>query len=137
MAEPEPTASSKADRSAIVALAQRVVYAWSSHDADKFAEWFVEDATMILPGVFCDGREEIRAHMAAEFGGDMAGCLLTGQPLALRFLNRDTAILISEGGVLAPGEIEVTADRAVRATWLAVKHRGRWRFASYQNSPRH
>jgi len=137
VADSAPGTGSDADRSAITGLAQRVVRAWANHDADAFAGWFVEDATMILPGVSCDGREQIRAHMAAEFDGELGGSLITGQLLELRFLCREVAVLVSEGGILGPGQTEVAADQAIRAVWLWVKQQGQWRLACYQNTPRH
>lgn len=125
-----------ADKAAVAGLTQRLVAAWSGHNADAFADLFVEDGTMILPGVFCTGRSEIRAFMEHAFETEYKDSQVTGQPLDLRFLASDVAVLLTEGGVLAPGDTEVSADRAIRATWLAVKQDGQWRLANYQNSPR-
>ncbi|MDQ1720567.1 MAG: hypothetical protein QOI26_301 [Pseudonocardiales bacterium] len=124
------------DKAAVAGLTQRMVAAWSGHDADAFADLFVDDGTMILPGVFRAGRAEIQAFMAHAFETEYEGTQVTGQPLDLRFLSSDVAVLLTEGGVLAPGDTEVTDDRAIRATWLAVKRDGQWQLAGYQNSPR-
>jgi uncharacterized protein (TIGR02246 family) len=91
---------------------------------------------MILPGVFRTGRAEIREYMAQAFENEYKSSQVTGQPLDLRFLTPEVAVLLTEGGVLGPGDTEVTADRAIRATWLAVKRNGQWQLANYQNSPR-
>lgn len=133
MAQNEPTDS---DKAAVAGLTQRLVVAWSHHDADAFADLFVDDGTMILPGVFRTGRAEIRDFMARAFEDEYKGSQVTGQPLDLRFLTPDVAVLLTEGGVLAPGDTEVTGARAIRATWLAVKREGQWQLANYQNSPR-
>jgi uncharacterized protein (TIGR02246 family) len=124
------------DRAAIAGLTQRMVAAWSRHNADAFAGLFAENGTMILPGVYRNGREEIRTFMAAAFDHEYKGSQVTGQPLDMRFLSSDVAVLLTEGGVLAHGDTEVTAERAIRATWLAVKEQGQWQLAAYQNSPR-
>ncbi|MFI5929112.1 SgcJ/EcaC family oxidoreductase [Micromonospora sp. NPDC051543] len=125
------------DQAAIAAVPQRIVAAWAAHDSDAFADVFVEDGVMILPGVLRQGREEIRAFMAEAFGGPYKGTQVTGQPLAIKSLDTGAAVLVTQGGVLAPGETTVPADRAIRASWVVVKRDEQWRLAVYQNSPAH
>jgi uncharacterized protein (TIGR02246 family) len=124
------------DQAAVASLPQRIVAAWAEHDADAFASVFTEDGTMILPGLYRKGREEIRAFMGDAFAGPFKGTRVTGQPIDIRFFTPDSGILITQGGVLAPGETEVSAERAIRASWVVAKHDGEWKLAAYQNSPR-
>lgn len=126
-----------ADKAAIAALTQKVVSAWAYQDADTFASVFADDGTMILSGVYCDGPEEVRDYMAKAFQGRYKGTQVTGKPISIRSLGPDTAILLSNGGVLGPGETEVTEDSAIRASWLVVRRDGQWRLAAYQNTPRY
>ena len=125
-----------ADKAAVAALPQRVVKAWGEQDAATFAEVFTPDGTMVLPGVYEKGREAIEAFMGAAFAGPYKGTRVTGTPLDLRPLGRDAAVVVTQGGVLAPGEEEVSDARAIRATWVAVRSQDGWMLAAYQNSPR-
>lgn len=128
---------SEVDKAAIATLTQKVVAAWAYHDAETFAGVFVEDGSMILAGVYCANREEVRDYMAKAFEGRYKGTQVTGKPISIRSLGPDVAILLSQGGVLAAGETEVSEGSAIRASWLAVRRDGQWRLAAYQNSPRY
>ena len=124
-----------ADQAAIAALTQKVIAAWAYHDADAFAGVFTEDGTMILPGVYKKGREEIRAFLVESFAGNYKGTQVTGRPLEIRFFTPDSGVLITQGGVLGPGETEVSDAQSIRASWTVVKRDGSWHLASYQNTP--
>jgi uncharacterized protein (TIGR02246 family) len=129
------TSSSAADQAAVAAVPQRAVDAWDANDAGAFSDVFVEDATMILPGVFRQGREKIRSFMAAAFSGPLKGTRMIGQPVKVRFLGDAAALVITEGGVIEAGRDEVSDARAIRASWLIVRQDGQWRLAAYQNTP--
>ena len=124
-----------ADQAAIAALTQKVIAAWAYHDADAFAGVFTDDGTMILPGVYKKGREEIRAFLVESFAGNYKGTQVTGRPLEIRFFTPDSGVLITQGGVLGPGETEVADSQSIRASWTVVKRDGSWHLASYQNTP--
>ena len=124
------------EQAAIAAVTQRVVAAWAAHDADAFARVFIEDGTMVMPGVSLKGRDQVRDYMANAFAGEYKGTQVTGHPLNLKFLSETSAVLLTEGGVVHPGENKPTKERAIRAAWIVVKEDGRWLLASYMNSPR-
>jgi uncharacterized protein (TIGR02246 family) len=131
---PAPTLSP--DETAVRAVPQRIMAAWAQNDPDAFAEVFAEDGTMILPGdVFVSGREGIRSFMAAGYAGPYKGTRVYGEPVAAKFLGDSAGVLITQGGVLAPGETEVAPERAVRAMWVLSKQDGEWLIAAYQNTP--
>jgi uncharacterized protein (TIGR02246 family) len=134
-AGPSAAGPSNADKAAVAALTQRVIAAWAYGDGDAFADLFVEEGTMILPGLFKKGREEIRAYLREAYAGPYKNTQVTGRPLDLRFLSPDSGILITQGGVLAQGETEVSDEQSIRATWTVVKRDGQWWMAAYQNTP--
>jgi uncharacterized protein (TIGR02246 family) len=126
---------SDADRAAVAAVPGRIVAAWAAHDADAFASVFTKDGSMILPGVFKKGRDDIRDFMAGGFAGPYQGTQVTGEPFDIRVLADNVCLLLSVGGVLAAGETELPPERVVKASWLVVKQDGEWLLAAYQNSP--
>lgn len=129
--------STDSDAGAIAALTQKLVAGWANGDADSIADLFVEDGTLILAGTFCNGREEVRDYFTKAFEGKYQGTQVTGTPISIRPLGPDTAILLSQGGVLEAGETEVSAAAAIRASWLVVRRDAQWQLAAYQNTPRH
>jgi uncharacterized protein (TIGR02246 family) len=129
--------SPSSDQAAIAALTQRMVTGWAYGEAETIANLFVEDGTLILVGVFCNGRDEIRDYFEKAFAGKYKDTQVTGKPISIRVLAPDVAILLSQGGVLESGETEVSEDGAIRASWLCVRRDGQWQLAAYQNSPRY
>ena len=60
---------------------------------------------------------------------------MAARPVDVRFLTGDTAIVVSEDGIIFTGQDAVASERLVRATWVLVRRDGGWRIASYYNSP--
>jgi uncharacterized protein (TIGR02246 family) len=125
-----------ADRQAVLGVIQANYAAWAANDADEFVAMYLEDATVVQPGVHKKDRDEIRATMAAAFDGPLKGTHVVDTPGSVRFVNEETAVVISEGGIVFPGETACPPDRLVRATWMLVKRDGGWFIAAYHNSAR-
>ena len=129
------TAGADTDRQAIRDVLARLYKAWEANDAEAFVADYTDDAIVIQPGVYKKDREEIRTTMAAGFAGPLSGSRATDQPVGVRFLNDDTALVVSEGGILFPGQDSVASERMVRASWVLVRRGGAWLITSYHNSP--
>jgi uncharacterized protein (TIGR02246 family) len=124
------------DEAEVRGVSERIVTAWAKHDADAFAEAFTEDGSLILPGgIYLKSREEVRAFMAQAFAGPYKGTRVTGTPLAVKPLADNVVLMLTQGGVLAPGESTVSAEREIRASWLLAKRGGKWLITAYQNTP--
>ena len=136
--EPATAAADQAaaEQAAIAAVPARMVAAWAAHDADAFAELFTEDGTMILPGVYKKGRDDIRDYMAREYAGAYQGTTVTGTPIEIKPLHQTAVALITQGGVIPAGETELPDATAIRASWILVKRDEKWLLAVYQNCPR-
>jgi uncharacterized protein (TIGR02246 family) len=121
----------------IAAVPARMVAAWAANDAEAFADLFTQEGTMILPGVYKRGREEIREFMAAGYAdGPYRGTRVIGSPIEIKPLADGAVALLTMGGVLEPGETELSNKAAIRASWILVRRDGRWQLAVYQNCPR-
>lgn len=129
-------AISSTEQAQIAAVPARMVAAWAAHDAHAFADLFTLDGTLILPGAYKKGREEIREFMAAGYAGPYHGTRVTGTPIDIKPLADGAVALLTTGGVLAPGETELSDKAAIRASWILVRRDGRWQLAVYQNCPR-
>jgi uncharacterized protein (TIGR02246 family) len=130
------TSTPAGEMAEIAAVPARMVAAWAAHDADAFADLFAPDGTMILPGVFEQGREAIRAFMAEGYASNYKGTTVTGTPIAIKPLAPGAVAVLTEGGVLAPGAAELAPQDAIRASWILVRQNGKWVLAVYQNCPR-
>lgn len=126
----------QADMAAIASLTQCMIAAWAVQDAEAIANLFVEDGTMIIAGTYRDSRAAIQDYFTEAFRGEYKGTQVTGKPLAARFFGPDVGVLLTVGGVLEPGETEVSNKQAIRASWTVVRRDGEWRLAAYQNTPR-
>jgi uncharacterized protein (TIGR02246 family) len=124
-----------ADRQAVLAVIKAVYVAWEANDADEFVAVYLDDATVVQPGIYKKDRQEIRTTMAAGFEGPLKGSYVIDTPQDVRFVNDETAIVVSQGGIIFHGETTCPSDRMVRATWVLAKRDGDWFVAAYHNSP--
>lgn len=123
------------DETAVRDVLDRMYQAWAAEDPDGIAELYLDDVSVVMPGVNRASSDEIRAYFAAGFAGPLKGSRACNEVRSVRFPAPDAAIVISEGGVLPEGETTVPAARRVRATWVLARRGGQWRIAAYQNSP--
>ena len=127
--------SRAADVAAIQAVLVDSYKAWDAGDAAGMVADYTTDATAILPGSLRDSRDVIRDGMALAFAGPLKGTSTYNRQLSIRFLGSDAAIVVSESGILFPGQAEVPEAAKVNATWVFEKRDGQWLIAAYHNSP--
>jgi uncharacterized protein (TIGR02246 family) len=127
--------ASDADRQAVLDVLKGVYEAWEANDAEAFVADYLDDASVVQPGVYKKNRQEIQSTMAGGFAGPLKGSRVIDQPQDVRFPNEETAIVISEGGIVFPGQDAVPNEGTVRGTWVLARRDGRWYVAAYHYSP--
>jgi uncharacterized protein (TIGR02246 family) len=135
MIDTTSTTGSDVDRQAVSDVLKRLYEAWEMNDAEAFVADYLDDASVVQPGIYKKDREEIRSTMAAGFAGPLQGSRVINHPQDIRFLTEETAIVVSEDGVVFPGQDVVPSEALVRATWVFAKRHGSWYVAAYHNSP--
>ena len=123
------------DQAAIQAVLADSYKAWEAGDADGMVANYTADATAIMTGSLRNSRDVIRENMALAFAGPLKGSSTYNKQLSLRFVGSDAAIVVSESGILFPGQSEVPDESRVNATWVLERRDGSWLVAAYHNSP--
>jgi uncharacterized protein (TIGR02246 family) len=113
----------------------RAMAAWDDNDADAFADVFIENGSILLDDDQLTDRDAIRTYLRDAFAGRFRGTRVVQDPIEVKILAPDVAVVITEGGVVYEDETKVAANRAVRATWVSVRREGEWRLFSQQSSP--
>lgn len=96
---------------------------------------YTDNASAIMPGALRESREVIRTSMAAAFAGPLKETSTYNKQLSIRFLGAVAAVVVSESGILFPGQAEVPLEGRVNCTWVLEKQNGAWLIAAYHNSP--
>jgi uncharacterized protein (TIGR02246 family) len=119
----------------VLTVPMRIQAAWKANDADTFADLFAENGSLLMQDDQLTSREQIRSYMAEGFQGQYRGAYVKGWPIELKFIDDDVAMVITEGGIILPGEDGIAPERMIRATWVISRQKGDWKLFSHQSSP--
>jgi uncharacterized protein (TIGR02246 family) len=123
------------EKAAVLTGLQRAWAAWDDNDADAFADAFVENGSILFDDDQLTDRDAIRGYLRDAFAGKFRGTRVAHDPIEVKILTPDVAVVITEGGTVQQSETEVPAGAAVRATWVTIRRDGQWRLFSQQTSP--
>lgn len=123
------------DEAAVRAVLEAQLTAWAAGDGAAFAATVTEDSDLIaFDGTHLVGRQEIASFMQMQFDTVLAGIQVVAEPVRIRFIGDDSVVMITRGGVIFPGEIEVPAERDSIQTFVLTKQDGRWLVEAFQNT---
>jgi uncharacterized protein (TIGR02246 family) len=125
----------EADERAVLAVFEATSSAWAEGDANAFVRWYTETVTVILPGVHLQGKSAVRAAMAEAFAVPLKGSRRIHTAQDVRFLDADTAIVITRSVTVFPGEPGTSADQWELATWAFVRGADGWLVEAYHSCP--
>jgi uncharacterized protein (TIGR02246 family) len=134
---PQPAApkDKETDEKAIRGLVERMSEAWAKGDGRAFAAVFAADADyVVFDGTRLQGRKAIGEAHQRLFDTVLKGTRLGGRVTSVRFLTPDAAVVHGEGGVLRPGEAEVSARQRSVQTLVAVRRGGGWAIEAFHNT---
>lgn len=123
------------EEKAVLTVPQRISRAWLTNDAEAFADVFTENGSLLLQDEQLTSREQIRAFLRTAFDDYFKGARVNGWPLQVTFLSEDTAMVITQGGIIRDGETEISPERQIRATWVVTRRDDHWALVSHQSSP--
>jgi uncharacterized protein (TIGR02246 family) len=122
------------DEVALRGVPERTTIAWRDGDAEAFAAEFTDDSLVVIAGRYLKGHAQILGYITRAFTGPMKGTEVVSDPVSVSYLDTDTALLITEGGVRAPHEAAIPAERALRGTWILSRRDGTWGISAYHSS---
>jgi uncharacterized protein (TIGR02246 family) len=120
---------------ALRGVPERTTAAWDKNDAGAFAEVFTRDTKVVIAGTYLQGRDQVFAYISAAFAGPIKGTRVVSDPVSVEYINADTGLVMTEGGILLPGEASVAGERAIWGTWVLAREDGQWRIRAYHSSP--
>ena len=110
------------DDQAVLDVIKAIYDAWAANDANLFAALYLDDATVVQPGVHKKNNDDIRTSMAALFAGPLKGSTVVDAPQSVRYLGEDVAVVISEGGILMAGQTQPAAALDPRSSFSPGHH---------------
>ncbi len=127
--------AASAEAASVRAIPQRIVDAWNRGDGPALAAVYAVDGVLVAGhGVVKQGRDEISAYHAEQFADQLRGTRLIVDVTDVRFLNADTAIIRTQGGILWPGEVDLAPRSKGIQSFVVIKLDEAWRVVLFQNT---
>jgi uncharacterized protein (TIGR02246 family) len=125
------------DDRAVHAVLDDIYAAFAAGDAEAYASWYAEEATVVMPGMWLHDRAALQSTMAQLFAGPLAGATGLFDVQSIRYPTADTAVVVSRGRVRLASEPATgdPADQPWLDTWVLARDSGQWRVAAFHSCP--
>jgi uncharacterized protein (TIGR02246 family) len=123
----DPTDAVESSLEALLLPLQTVVAAWSARDLPAFERIWTEDADLIAQdGTHVVGRHEICDFARGLLDGPLKNSRIVASPQRVRTLGNSVGVVQAAGGLLLPGESQVSPQRHVFQTFVLTWVGDRW-----------
>jgi uncharacterized protein (TIGR02246 family) len=123
------------EEASVRAIPQHIAEGWNRGDGQAVAAVYADDGVLVAGhGVVKHGRGEIGAYHAEQFARRLRGTRLIVDVTDVRFLNTETAIIRTQGGILWPGETHLAPRNKGIQSFVVVKLDEGWRVVLFQNT---
>jgi uncharacterized protein (TIGR02246 family) len=123
------------DEAAVRALVVRMSDAWNAGSPAGVAAEFTNAGVMIAgEGTLSETRDGIERYLAHLRATMPPGTRFALKITSVRFIHRDVAIVMSEGGFLPPPDTAVTAARFGVQSVVAVRSGADWQASLFQRT---
>lgn len=124
-----------ADEIEVCTLYGQLLDSWNQRSSSKFAALFTQDSNVVgFDGSLMNGPAEIESTLGQIFA-DHPTAAYVGKIREVRFLSAEVALLRAVAGMVPPGQSDLNPAVNTIQTLVAAKGEGRWRIASFQNTP--
>ena len=128
-------APNAADETAVRALVQKCIDAWSKGSGEAFAAQFAEDSDFVVAnGTHLKGRKQNASNHQQIFDTFFKGTRLWLQVKSVRFLRPDIALVHTASKVLKPGESDASPEPVAIQTWTVSKYGNEWLVDAFHNT---
>ena len=130
-----PQVSQSDDAASVRGLYDQLMNTWNQGRGEAFAAGFGEDGDLIaFDGTHFKGRNEIAPFHQRLFDTHLKGTCLIGTVTHVRFLTPDVALMHAVGGTILRGKSTPAPERDSVQTLVAIRNRGEWQLAGFQNT---
>lgn len=127
-----PVQGTAEDEQAVQKVIEGIAESWNRHDTKTFAQLFAQHADFVnIVGKQMKGRNEIESHHAAIHAGHYRDSHLTADPLGVRFLRADVAIVHMASEIVYN---EAKEKRTAFMTLVLTNQGNQWLVAAAHNS---
>lgn len=116
-------------------LYQELLKSWNDQNAANYAGLFSDNAFVVgFDGSEMEGKQEIETTLRGIFANHRTNSYVA-KVREIRFLTTEVMLLRAASGLFSPDNPAInTATNAIQ-TMIAVKQKGNWRIALFQNTP--